>query len=82
MQDGTRYTFRPGQRAHVADEHADAIARGWYGQTGTIGGDTFTFGTRTTRVCRTCQPVRRWNAWSALCPRCGADTVLEGGQAE
>ncbi len=77
MADGTRYNFQPGQRAQVSDEHASDIARSWYGSTGVIGGEQFTFGTRATRMCRACTPRRAWNAWSAHCPRCGAETTEE-----
>ncbi len=79
MQDGTTYN-RPNQAGwvEVSDRHADAIRRGWYGQTGVMVADEpHTVGTRTGRWCRTCRPARLWNAWNTHCPRCGATTILE-----
>ena len=77
LQDGTKYTAsRPGGTVDVEPEHARAIDRGWYGQTGTMrGGPQFSFGTREGRRCGPCK--RTWNAWSVLCPRCGQPTMTE-----
>ncbi len=77
LQDGSRYhTDRRGTML-VADHHADAIQAGWYGQTGVmVGNEPHTFGTRAGRRC-VCSPLRVWNSWTTLCPKCGAPTTLE-----
>jgi len=79
LQDGTRYTAgRQGGTVDVEPEHARAISKGWYGQSGTMrGGPQFSFGTREGRRCGPCR--REWNAWSLLCPRCGQPTMTEAG---
>ena len=54
-------------------DHARAINKGWYGQSGTMrGGPQFSFGTREGRYCEPCK--REWNVWSEACPRCGRAT--------
>jgi hypothetical protein len=82
MQDGTRYTApRAGGAVTVSDRHAHAItrqARG--GDAGLLDGRFKGFlGTKRGRWCRSCR--RLWNAWSAACPRCEADTVWEDEDA-
>jgi hypothetical protein len=64
------YTARPGDRVNVSTGHAAAIAAR---ASRAMPGERFVFGTKRGQVCPTCR--RRWNAWSAVCPRCGADTV-------
>lgn len=78
MQDGTRYTANRDGQVLVRDQHAAAIRKGWYGQSGVmVASEEHRIGTRITRVCTTCHPTRRWNAWNTSCPRCGAVTTLE-----
>ncbi len=79
MTDGTNYTGRPGGHVDVEDHHAPFIRRQAGGDAGLVGYGSFrTFlGTRDGRWCLDCR--RLWQAWSASCPKCGADTV---GEAE
>lgn len=78
--DGTRYNppRRGAGHVQVSDRHADAIRRGWYGQAGVMVADEqHAMGTKTGRWCVACTPARIWNAWNALCPRCGTPTTEE-----
>jgi len=78
MQDGTRYTVPRDGQVHVADRHADAIRRGWYGQSGVmVLADTVQAGTKTTRWCGCTPGGRAWQAWTTVCPRCGTPTTEE-----
>ncbi|MFF4403592.1 hypothetical protein [Streptomyces sp. NPDC001404] len=73
MADGTKYTKGPGDKVDVSQAHADAIRRGYYGQSGIMrGGEQFTLGTKRGMACTPCKRV--WNAWNHECPRCGAPT--------
>lgn len=74
MADGATYTAsKQGGTVDMDADHARAINRGWYGQSGTMrGGPQFSFATREGRRCAPCK--RTWNVWSFVCPRCGADT--------
>ena len=80
MEDGTHYrASREGGRVEVSSEHAAAIDR--IGGTGTAGLLTASFrefgGGKNGRWCFSCEPARLWNAWNAVCPRCGAATQPE-----
>jgi hypothetical protein len=78
LADGTRYQADSHGRVQVSDEHAGAIGRSWYAQTGLMRPDEpHILGTKATQVCTACVPSRRWNAWSTTCPRCGATTTPE-----
>jgi hypothetical protein len=78
MADGTRYNADRHGRVQVADRHARAIRRGWYGDSGVMVVDEqHHLGTRTGRWCTTCAPARLWNTWNLQCPRCGHDTTTE-----
>jgi hypothetical protein len=73
MEDGTRYRTGAGGHVEVSSDHAAALQRGWYGQSGVIRGQAYTLGTKAGRWCGACNRV--WQAWSEHCPRCGAETV-------
>lgn len=78
MQDGSRYSGRPGGHVTVSDEHAAAIERSDGGDAGLVQARHRGFlGTKRGMVCTSCVPRRIWNAWSAHCPRCKAPTVPE-----
>ena len=82
MEDGTRYVAgRTGGRVTVDDSHAAAIDRiPGNGTAGLVTGNPGTFvasGKKNGRWCTACSPARLWNAWSAVCPRCGAATEPE-----
>jgi hypothetical protein len=78
LQDGTRYDADRNGRVHLADRHSDAVAKGWYGQSGVMTATApHRLGTRTGRWCVTCTPARLWNAWNTQCPRCGSPTSTE-----
>lgn len=70
MDGSNRYTGGPGDTVRVSDTHAAAIRKF---ASRTPRGDRFAFGTRAGRWCAGC--ARLWNAWSAACPKCGADTT-------
>lgn len=71
--DGTKVDGRAGT-AEVSEDHARQINKSWYRGAGVMrGGQQFSFGTRTGRICAPCR--RQWNAWSLHCPRCGAATT-------
>jgi hypothetical protein len=74
-KDGTKYTAsKPGGTVEVDDRHAGAINRGQYGQQGFIAAKgAVSFGTKRGMACGPCKRV--WNAWSSVCPRCGAETT-------
>lgn len=77
MQDGRRYDADRRGRVNVEDRHINAV-RAQYGPLGLIEtGEPLNVGTKTTRWCRQCQPTRAWNGWNKVCPRCGADTIIE-----
>lgn len=76
MQDGTKYSGRPGGHVTVTDEHARAIERTNGGDAGLVQAKYRSFmGTKAGRWCESCR--RLWNSWSVACPRCGKDTVPE-----
>lgn len=77
MANGIKYDAdRSGGQVEVSEKDARYINRSWYGQSGVMrGGPQFAFGTRRGRRCIPCK--RTWNAWSFLCPRCGAETTEE-----
>lgn len=78
MPDGTRYNATAGGTVEVDTRHADTIAGSWYQQAGIMTGhQRLAVGTRRARICTTCRPSRRWNAWTQVCPRCGAPTETE-----
>ncbi|MGW7001426.1 hypothetical protein ACWGCW_01015 [Streptomyces sp. NPDC054933] len=72
MADGTKYTAKPGDKVEVSEGHAAYIKKSFYGQSGIMRGEQFTFGTKRGQYCRPCK--RTWNAWNTECPRCGAPT--------
>jgi hypothetical protein len=73
MADGTKYDGHAGY-ADISEGHARAIDQSWYKSAGVMrGGVQFSFGTKKGRACRPCK--RTWNAWNAVCPRCGQATV-------
>lgn len=81
MQDGTRYTATKASHGtiQVADAHAAAINRGYYGSAGIMhAGQRLSFGTRRGQLCVPCN--RLWNAWNTSCPRCGAATQERTGE--
>lgn len=77
MANGRQYTAdKPGGKVEVSGRDARFIDTSYYGQgqAGIMrGGPQFTIGTRKGRWCEPCR--RLWNAWSHLCPRCGAATT-------
>jgi hypothetical protein len=77
MQDGTKYTApRQGGTVDMEPQHARAINRGWYGQSGTMrGGPQFSFATKGGRTCPACS--RRWHTWTLLCHACQVPTQPE-----
>jgi hypothetical protein len=73
--DGSKVSpSRQGGSVEVSDEHARAIKRGWYGETGTITTTGYSFGTKGTRRCTECG--RAWNSWTTICHRCNSPTQL------
>ncbi|HUY46557.1 MAG TPA: hypothetical protein VMV92_12625 [Streptosporangiaceae bacterium] len=72
---------RPGGYSNVSDERAKAInSMSGNGTAGLVNGNPGTFVTsarKNGRWCKACSPARLWNAWSALCPRCGSPTEPE-----
>ena len=75
--DGSRYDAKPGTSVEVSDEHAARLRKSAHTAVGMITVDPGTvIGTKRGRVCVPCGG-RRWQAWSALCPRCGAATDPE-----
>jgi hypothetical protein len=78
MADGTKYSGKPGDVVTVEGRHSREINKSYYRGAGILRGDqTYAMGTKTARVCVECTPSRRWNAWNAVCPRCGAPTQEE-----
>jgi hypothetical protein len=77
MANGVKYSAdKPGGHVDVSSADATYLNRSWYGQNGVMtGSPRYSFGTRRSRRCTPCK--RTWNAWSAQCPRCGADTLEE-----
>ena len=77
MQDGTRYSAKPGGTVNVAERHARAVDKQIGGDAGLAyaGGFRGFLGTKKGRWCATC--ARVWNAWSQECPRCGEPTIEE-----
>ena len=75
MEDGTAYKARAGQ-VEVTDDHARALRRGYYGQSGMITTQSTQLGTKAGRWCAPCK--RTWQAWSLECPRCGKPTTPAG----
>jgi hypothetical protein len=69
---------REGGRVFVSDARAKAIdSMGGNGDAGLVTGKFRSYGSAGTPG-RWCTPCRRlWYAWSASCPRCGAETVPE-----
>lgn len=80
MEDGTRYTGKPGQQVTVSEGHARAINRQIGGDAGlAYAGFRGFVGTKKGRWCAAC--ARVWNAWSHTCPKCGSNTELDAGAA-
>lgn len=77
MTDGTEYKGRPGGSVTVADEHAPHIRRQVGGDAGLVGHGSFRsfMATKAGRWCGSCR--RLWNAWNAVCVKCGDPTVPE-----
>jgi hypothetical protein len=77
MQDGTKYTARPGQHIDVAERHASAIENlstgGDAGLVSAKGGHTF--GTKKERECPQCGWL--WNVWTTVCHRCHIPTLVK-----
>jgi hypothetical protein len=74
--DGSRYDAKPGTSVEVSDKHAARLRTSANASSGLITVDPGTqIGTRRGRWCASCR--RLWQAWSALCPRCGAPTEEE-----
>lgn len=72
-QDGTLYSAKKGTSVVVEDQHAVALARGQHVRSGLLSTSSpVTLGTKRGRWCNACS--RLWQAWSAMCPRCGAET--------
>jgi len=64
---------KPGGHITVTDQEARWIANSSNGQLGILSAtQALSFGTKKSRLCPSC--ARLWNAWSAECPRCGAET--------
>lgn len=66
-----RYTGSAGDVVRVSPGNAAAIER--FRSAGPAHGAQVALGTKAGRWCEPC--VRLWNAWSAACPNCGAETV-------
>lgn len=83
MADGTRYHPRHGTDVvDVADRHASAIRRGYYGHSGLMAADEpHQLGTKGTRWCQCAPGGRAWNSWTYTCPRCGAPTTTTKDKA-
>lgn len=78
MQDGTRYNATRDGRIQVEPRHADAIKRGWYGQSGVmVAAEQSQLATKGTRWCVCAPGGRAWNVWTETCPRCGTSTTEE-----
>lgn len=75
MEDGTRYSGKPGGTVEVSDRHAKAVDRqiGGDGGLAYAGGYRGFVGTKTGRWCAPCRRI--WNAWSHTCPKCGEPTM-------
>ena len=75
--DGTKYDANRTGQIEVQDRHVRDI-RKQYGTAGIITASEQTvMGTKSTRVCVSCTPTRRWQAWTTVCPRCEAETIIE-----
>lgn len=77
MPNGKKYTAKPGDYVNVSDAHARTILASSAARSGQVHGERFAMGTRTGRWCRSCTPARLWNAWNAVCPKCGTETIEE-----
>lgn len=80
--DGTHaVAAREGGHVMLSDEHAAAIDRvAGNGTAGLVTGQAGVYtssGKKNGRWCKTCSPARLWQAWSKICPRCGAETLPE-----
>lgn len=78
MQDGTKYKADRNGQVRVAERHASAIKRGWYGQAGVmVATEQAVIATKTTQWCNCTPGGRAWQAWTTTCPRCGAPTTKD-----
>ena len=67
---------KPGGAVTVTDQEARWIAKSGNGRLGIVSGSPATaIATKRGMWCFDC--VRLWNAWNALCPRCGEPTEPE-----
>ena len=75
--DGTVYKAKAGTSVTLEDRHAKALSASQHSSIGLVrAGESFALGTKAGRYCVPCS--RLWQAWSAVCPRCGSETVPEG----
>lgn len=75
-EDGTRYTAKKGGSVVLEDRHARAIQKGVGTASQILTADfSVSIGTKKGRFCSACKRI--WQAWSEICPRCGATTQPE-----
>jgi hypothetical protein len=77
--DGTRYVAKPGTHVDVAERHMAALKSQDYASAGLVDAGAEKQFIRDEkkrgRWCKSCN--RLWNAWNAVCAKCGAETIPE-----
>jgi hypothetical protein len=74
LQDGTKYSGKPGTSIEVQEKHKRAIDKSFYGQgRSIISGEGHTIRTKRTKQCPECK--RLWQVWTVECHKCNIPTI-------